>query len=178
MKTKMTMFFASVFLIAACDLIKDAAEVNLSSELSTNIAVVVTGSKSGDITPETKGLSFSKSQTLYLKDNTEIEPYLKKIREIDLKSVMVDIYGLTEGQVVNTLSIDVEGVGTIATITNITSMNIAYTPVIDEAKLVKAGKELSNDLQITLTVHGDANGPMSFNINMMFPVDVVAGALD
>jgi hypothetical protein len=178
MKTKMTMFFASVFLIAACELVKDAAEVNLTTQLSTNIAIVVAGSKSVEITPEAKASGFSKSQVLYLKDNTEIEPYLKKIREINLKRVLVDIYGLTEGQVVNTLSLDVEGAGTIATITNITPMNIAYSPVIDEAKLVQAGKKLAKDLKITLIVHGDANGPMSFNINMAFDVDVVAGALD
>jgi len=178
MKTKMTCFFASLFLLAGCGLIKDAAEVTISAQLSALMQVTVSEAKSAEITAETNASDFSKSQVLYLKDNTELEPYLDKIREIKIKSVMVDIYGLNEGQVVKTLSIDVEGIGTIGTITDITSMNIAYTPVIDQANLVLAGKKLKSDLKITLVVHGVANGPMSFNINMLFPVDVVAGALD
>ncbi|MBE0676009.1 MAG: hypothetical protein IH591_15235, partial [Bacteroidales bacterium] len=77
------------------------------------------------------------------------------------------------------LSLDVDGVGTIATIPgDVTFMNIAYAPVIDQAKLVLAGKALKKDKKITLVVHGVANGPLSFNINMLFPVEVVAGALD
>ena len=40
------------------------------------------------------------------------------------------------------------------------------------------GKALKKDNKITLVVHGVANGPLSFNINMLFPVEVVAGALD
>jgi len=179
MKTKMTMFLASVFLITGCSKIKDAAEVTFSSQLSTNISVVVGGTKSAVTTSEAKSLPFSESKVLYLKDNTEIEPYLKKIREIELKSILVDIYGLTEGQVVTNLALDVEGEGTIATINmEVTPYMAAYPPTIDQEKLVQAGKSLAKNQKITLVVHGDANGPLSFNINMMFPVDVIAGALD
>ncbi len=178
MKIKMTCFFAPLLLLAGCSLIKDAAEVTISAQLSSVMQIIVTGSKSAEITAVTNATEFSKSQVLYLKDNTDLEPYLEKIREIEIKSVLVDIYGLNEGQVVSTLSLDVEGVGTIATITNITSMNVAYTPVINQDNLTKAGNKLKNDKKITLVVHGVASGPMSFNINMVFPVDVVAGALD
>lgn len=174
----MKLILTTLILLGGCSLIKDAAEVTISAQLSTTIPVTVTGTKSHEITAEVNALSFSKSQVLYLKDNTELEPYLEKIRGIDLKSILVDIYGLTEGQVISTLSLDVDGVGKIATITNITSMNIAYTPQIDQAKLVQAGKKLKDDLKITLIVYGDANVPMSFNINLLFPVDVTAGALD
>ncbi len=179
MRTKMKFFFATLLLLAGCSLIKDAAEVTISAQLSTTMQITVSGSKSAEITAETNALNFSKSQVLYLKDNTELEPYLDKIREVEIKSVMVDIYGLNEGQVVTNLSLDVDGVGTIATITgDVTNMNAAYPPVIDQAKLVSAGKTLKKDKKITLVVHGAANGPLSFNINLAFPVDVVAGALD
>lgn len=174
----MTFLFATLLLLAGCGLIKDAAEVTIDAQLSSLMQITVAGSKSAEVTSGINALPFSKSQVLYLKDNAELEPYLKKIRKIDIKSVLVDIYGLNEGQVVSTLSLDVEGVGTIGTITNITPMFIAYSPEIDFAKLEQASKKLKSDLKITLVVHGEANGPLSFNINMLFPVEVVAGALD
>jgi len=178
MKTKMTFVLATLFLLAGCGLIKDAAEVTITAQLSSLMQVTVTEAKSAELTSGINALPFSKEQVLYLKDNTELEPYLEKVRKIEIQSVLVDIYGLNEGEVVSTLSLDVKGVGTIATITNITAMNIAYSPVINQAKLEEAGKKLTNDLKITLVVHGEANGPLMFNINMMFPVEVVAGALD
>jgi hypothetical protein len=178
MKTKMTFVLGTLFLLAGCGLIKDAAEVTIDAQLSSLMQLTVTGEKSAELTSGINALPFSKEQVLYLKDNPELEPYLKKIRKIDIQGVMVDIYGLNEGQFISTLSLDVKGVGTIATITNITAMNIAYAPVINQAKLEEAGKKLKNDLKVTLVVHGEASGPLSFNINMMFPVKVVAGALD
>jgi hypothetical protein len=174
----MTFLFATLLLLAGCGLIKDAAEVTIDAQLSSLMQITVGGSKSAEVTSGINALNFSKSQALYLKDNEELEPYLDKIREIVIKSVRVEIYGLDGEQVVSTLSLDVEGVGTIATITNITINNIAYAPVIDQAKLVQAGKKLKNDLKITLVVHGVANGPLSFNIQITFDADVVAGALD
>ena len=169
MKTKMTFLFATLLLLAGCGLIKDAAEVTIDAQLSSLMQITVPGSKSAEITAETNASNFSKSQVLYLKDNPDLEPYLDKIREVEIKSVMVDIlYGLNEGQVVTNLSLDVDGVGTIATITgDVTNMMIAYPPVIDQAKLVLAGKALKKDNKITLVVHGVANGPLSFNINML-----------
>ena len=168
MKIKMTGFIAPLLLLAACGLIKDAAEVTISAQLMTNMQITVSGSKSAEFTAVTNALEFSQSQVLYLKDNTDLEPYLDKIREVEIKSVLVDIYGLNEGQVVSTLSLDVEGVGTIGTITNVTAMNVAYSPVINQDNLTKAGNKLKNDKKITLVVHGLASGPMSFNINMLF----------
>lgn len=178
MKTKMTFLLATLLLLAGCGLLKDAAEVTITAQLSSLMQVTVTGEKSAELTSGINALPFSKEQVLRLRDNTELEPYLEKIREVDIQSVLVDIYGLTEGQVVSPLSLDVKGVGTIATITEVTSMNIAYAPEINQENLVLAGKALKKDKMITLVVHGEANKPLSFNINMMFPVEVVAGALD
>jgi len=178
MKTKMTFLFSALLLLAACGLIKDAAEVTISTELTSLMQITVAGAKSAELTPEINALNFSKSQVLSLSENEDLVPYLDKIREIDIQTVFVDIYGLTPGQIINTLSLDVEGVGTIGTITNITSVNVAYPPTINIAKLAEAAKKLKNDKKITLVVYGDANMPMTFNINMIFPVDVVAGALD
>lgn len=174
----MTCFLVPLFLLAGCGLIEKAAEVTISTQLTSNMLIVVLGEKSAEISAELNAIGFSQSKDLPL-DNPDIKPYLSKIKKTDIITVLVDIYGLTEGQIVKDLALDVEGVGTIATIEGeVTSMSIAYTPVIDFNKLDQASTKLKKDKKITLVVHGTANVPLSFNIQMLFPVDVVAGALD
>ncbi len=174
MKKIMTLLIASALMMTGCSLIKDAAEVTITTDLTTTIPVVVTGGKS----TAAPSLTFSQSQDLELADNADIEPYLEKIREINMKSLVVTVNGLTSGQVINTISLDVTGVGTICTQTNITSTTNSFTPVISSAILEQVGAKLKSDKKITLTVHGNASGPMAFGVNLVFDTDIVAGALD
>jgi hypothetical protein len=176
MKKIMTLLVASALLMTGCSLIKDAAEVTITTDLTTVIPVVVTGTKS--VNAQTVGVGFSQSQDLELADNTEIEPYLEKIREINLKSLVVTVNGLASGQTINTISLDVTGVGTICTQTNITSTANTFTPVITSAILGQVGAKLKSDNKITITVHGDVSGPMTFAVSLVFDSDIVAGALD
>jgi len=170
----MTLLIASALTLAGCSLIKDAAEVTITTDLTTVIPVVVTGTKSVNA----PAVAFSQSQDLELADNTEIEPYLEKIREIDLKSLVVTVNGLTSGQTINTISLDVTGVGTICTQTNITSTTNSFTPEITSVILGQVGAKLKSDKKITITVHGDVSGPMTFAVSLVFDTDIVAGALD
>ena len=89
------------------------------------------------VTPEAP-LEFSSSADLMLEDNTDIEPYLSKIREIDLKSLEVTVSGLTTGQEIYTMSLSVEGIGTICTQTNITSTANTFTPEVSATLLDQA----------------------------------------
>jgi len=174
----MTFLFSALLLLAACGLIKDAAVVTIETQLTSVMQVTVSGTKSAELSSGINDLPFSEEQVLDLKSNTELVPYLDDIREIEFMSILVDIYGVTGEQVVYSLLLDAKGVGTIATIKNITPMQIAYPPEIDFAKLEEAGKQLKQNKKITLVVHGEANMPMSFNIQMTFPIEVVAGVLD
>jgi len=178
MKTKMTLLIATVLLFAGCDWIKDLGEVTFSTDLALDIPVVVTGTKSVDLTAAVPAADFSASMDLELADNEDVEPYLQKIREINLKSLVVTVYGLGAGQTINTISLDVAGVGTICTQANITSVNNTFTPVIDEAKLDQAGAKLKSEKKITVTVSGNASGPMTFTVGLVFDAEIVAGALD
>ena len=174
MKKLMTLLLASALMLAGCSLIKDAAEVTITTDLTTTIPVVVTGAKSVGAT----SLAFSQSQDLKLADNADIEPYLEKIREINMKSLVVTVNGLVAGQAINSIALDVTGVGNICTQTNITSTGNVFTPVITTAVLEQVGAKLKSDKKITITVHGDASGPMTFAVSLVFDTDIVAGALD
>jgi hypothetical protein len=179
MKIRMTCFLVPLFLLAGCGLIEKAAEVTISTELTSNMLITATGGKSAEISAEVNAIEFSKSEVLSLKNNPDIKPYLSNIKKTEIISVTVDIFGLGEGQVVKNLALDVKDVGTIARIEgDVTFMFIAYAPVIDFDKLALASTKLKKEKEITLIVHGTANVPLSFNIQMRFPVDVVAGALD
>lgn len=172
----MTLLLASVLMLAGCSLIKDAAEVTITTDLTTTIPVVVTGAKSVDIEPIS--IAFSQSQDLELAENEDIEPYLEKIREIHMKSLVVTVNGLTSGQSIGTIALDVTGVGNICTQMNITSTGNSFTPSIATGILEQVGAKLKSDRKITFTVHGDASGPMAFTVNLVFDTDIVAGALD
>ncbi len=176
MKKLMTLLIASALTLAGCSLIKDAAEVTITTDLTTVIPVVVTSKKSVDV--QAVGVGFSQSQDLELAENEDIEPYLEKIREINIKSLVVTVSGLTAGQFISTISLDVTGVGNICTQTNITSTANSFTPVISSAILEQVGAKLKSDKKITITVHGDASGPMAFAASLVFDTDIVAGALD
>lgn len=179
MKTKMTLILATVLLFAGCDLIKDAAEVDFSTDLTANIPVVVIGDKSGNADAELLVVPFTKSYDLNLGDNVDIKPYLEKIRKITLNSLEGFVTGLIAGQTINTLSLDVTGVGTIATVTNITAANSTFTtPSVSSDKLDDVAALLKKDRKVTLVVHGDASGPMTFTVTCIFDAQITAGALD
>jgi hypothetical protein len=179
MKTRMVYLFAFFPLFAACSLIEDASTVTISTDLKADIPVVVlaSGSKSADQSGATNAIVFTKSQDLTLSGNSDIEPYLDKIKEINLNSLVVTITGLTDGQTINSIALDVTGVGNIFTQTNITMTNNSFTPTITAAALDQVAAKLFSDKKITLTVSGNASVPMTFNVGLNFDTDIIANVL-
>ena len=177
MKTKMFFLLAVIPLFGACSLIEDAAEVTISTDLKADIpvAIVSPGTKSAD---QTNAIAFSKSQDLALSANADVEPDLDKIKEINLNSLVVTITGLSEGQTINSVALDVAGVGNIFTQTNITMTNNSFTPAITAATLDQVAAKLFSDRKITLTLSGNASGPMTFTVGLNFDTDIVANVLE
>ena len=178
MKTKIIYFLAFSTLFGGCDLLKNATEVTISTALKADIpVVVVSGKKSIDQTVEVNAVVFTKTQDLTLASNTDIEPYMAKIKDINLNSLVVTITGLSSVQTINSVSLDVTGVGNIFTQTNITMTNNSFTPVIATGKLDQVATKLSSDKKITLTVSGNVSGAMTFTVSLNFDTDVVANVL-
>ena len=179
MKTKTILFFTLIPVFAGCDLIKDASKATISTELTANvpIEVVSSGKKSVNQTEIINVIDFTKTQDLTLASNPDIEPYLSKIKSIDLNSLLVTITGLSAGQTINSVALDVTGVGNIFTQTNISMTNNTFTPVITAATLANVATKLTNDKKITLTVSGNASGPMTFTVSLNFDATIIAGAL-
>jgi len=179
MKAKLIYFFAFIPLLAGCSLLKDATDVTISTDLEAYIPVVVSsaGKKSIEQTGVVNEIGFTKTQDLTLASNADIEPYLSNIKEINLNSLVVTVTGLNADQTINSLSLDVTGVGNLFTQTNITMTNNSFTPVISATILDQAATKLLNDKEITLTVSGSASGAMTFTVGLILDADIVANAL-
>ena len=178
MKTKLISFIALVLVFAGCDLFKDASKITISTELTADVPFeVISGTKSADLNGAVNAISFTKTQDLTLASNSDIEPYLSKIDEIKLNSLVVTITGLGSGQTISSVSLDVAGVGNIFTKTDITMTNNSFTPVITSGKLDQVATKLTSDKKITFTVSGSASGPMTFIVSLNFDTSVVASIL-
>jgi len=173
MNTKLIYFFALIVVFAGCDKIKDSATIPISTELKANIPVVVL-TQSKNSFNKAGAIVFNKTHELTLASNVDIEPYLSRIKEVGLNSLVVTITGLSAGQTINTVSLDVTGVGNIFTQTNITMSNNIFTPVIAETTLDLVAAKLTADRKITLTVSVTASETMSFTVGLNFDAIVIA----
>lgn len=176
MKTRLFLSLTLIIALTGCELIKDKATIPISTQLKADIPLVI-------VTPGTKSaeaetaIVFNKSKDLALSDNTDIKPYLEKIKEVDLNSLVVTVTGLTAGQTINSVALDVTGVGNVFTQTNITSTNNSFTPTIATGMLEQVSTKLLNDKMITLTLSGNVSGPMNITVSLNFGVEVVAYVL-
>jgi hypothetical protein len=178
MKTKLTLLFALLLLLPGCEWLKKAGEVTISTNLIVDIPIVVGGSKSANLITEVAA-PFNGNAVLSLDDNPDIENYLDKIREITLQSVVITVTGLTAGQAVTSVTVEVSGVGVLGTQTNISSTNNSFTPAVNANIYGAAEQKLLDDQSITVVAYGNATGePMSFIVTCNFTTDIVAGALD
>ena len=166
MKTKLLFFLMFLLAITGCDKIKDTATINVTTQLNASIPVVVTsiGMKSAGLVAASG--DFSATADLDLTSNEEIAPYIDRIKTINLNTLIVTINGLSAGQTINTVSLNVAGVGVIFTQNNITMGNNSFTPTIAQEILDKVASKLTTDRKITLTVSGNASGPMIFTVDL------------
>ena len=180
MKTRLFYFFVSLVAFGGCDKIKDATTINVSTHLQTNIPVTVTqvGMKSLDLISTGTPITFTKTQDLTLTDNADLAQYTERIKAIDLNSLVVTISGLTADQTINSITLNVAGVGNIFTQTNITSTNNSFTPAIASAVLDQVANKLTTDRKITLTVSGNASGAMSFTVGLNIDTTLTVYTID
>jgi len=176
MKTRLFCLLVILFTFGGCNKIKDATTISLKTQLQTSIPVSITaiGMKSYDIIAVGNAITFTKSQDLTLANNVDLAPYLEKIKTINLNSLIVTISGLATNQTINSVTLNVAGVGDIFTQTNITSTNNnPFTPTIVSGILDQVAAKLTTDRKITLTVSGSANGVMSFTVGLNIDASVI-----
>jgi hypothetical protein len=170
MKSKVLFYLVFLVAVAGCNKVKEATSITVNTKLQSSIPVTVAGPKS---TSGTNAATFSKTQDLSLTDNADLKSYLSKIDEINLSNIVITITGLSAGQTINSISLDVAGVGTVFSQSNITMTNNSFTPVVTATILSQMGAKLKADKKLTFTVSGSASGPMTFVVGCNMDAKVV-----
>ncbi len=177
MKIKAVILLAILVTLGGCEWIRNLGNVDFETDLVLNVLVSSDMKKGANTATEIADFSFTGSEVLSLEENEDIEPYIKKLKEIDLQDVKVTFSGLLSGQTITTIALSVSGVGIICTHSNITSTTGTFTPAIDEDMLLKAGKKLLKDGSITVVVSGTSSVIIENLVNIVFGAKVTAGAL-
>lgn len=178
MKTKILSLILIAMIFTSCDTVKDwlSTDVDTRLELSVPVNITATGMalKSADATLAT--YPFSKTGTLSLNENDDVADYIDKIKEVNISGVDATVLGLSSGQVIQTLTVSVNGVGTILTLTNVSSTSGKIIPNVPQATLDQIGSKLETDLSLTITVAGTTNySPMNFSVELGMDALVKAG---
>jgi hypothetical protein len=175
MKKRIILIVFVATALISCDQIKDLFSKNIDTTLNLTIPVSVTQTavalKSVEVVTS---YPFTKSGTLSLADNEDVADYTDKIKSVNINSIDASVLGLSSGQVIETLTVSVTGVGTIMTLTNITSTSV-ITPNISTNLLDQIGSKLESDLAITATVTGSTSSPMTFNLKLALDATIKAG---
>lgn len=174
-KALFTIILSSTLMISGCEKIKELMTFTIKTQFETEFPVVVTefGVKSSEGTSEGAPIQFNVTETIRIEDNFDLEPYINKIKKINLDTLVVTVTGLTQGQIINTVSLDVEGIGNIITLNNISMTNNKFTPDIAQTKFDSVASKLLNDKQITATVSGNTSGPLSVTLGISIDARVI-----
>lgn len=170
-----------IVFLSGCDKLKELATFTITTRLETEIPIVVNEfgvSLPGGLNANNAPVQFSVTEVLKIEENFDLVPYIKKIKDIDLEKVEVTVVGLTQGQSINSVSLDILGIGNIVTITNITMTNNKYTPDIPNELLDRVASKLLNEKQATVTVSGNTSSPISITLQVAMDAKVLAYILN
>lgn len=168
-----------ILLVSSCDKIKELLTVSISTTIEGNIPLHgnVPQNSSFNIT-KASAVNYDIKQNISIADNPDLKPYLKKIKEIDIKSVQIQFNGLKTGQNIDFISIDVLGVGTLVSLTNVTMSNNSFSPTISNDLLKSISDKLLNNNSITINLKGGANSSINANVDIKMDAKIKAQALD
>jgi hypothetical protein len=176
MKTRIILALFATLALVSCDQIKDLFAVKVHATYKWNIPVSST-SVGMALKSAATTYNFSQTGTMSLEDDEDVAKYVDNIRSITIQTVDASILGLTSGQVINTLTVTITGIGTIMTFTNITSATSVLDPNISDSVLDQIASKLETDHQLTAIVTGSANYTPAFNLQMEIDATVKADPL-
>lgn len=168
-----------ILIIGSCDKIKELLTVSISTTIEGNIPLhgnIPLNSKL-DIT-KASAVNYDIKHDISIADNEDLKPYLKKIKEIDINSVQIKFNGLQTDQIIDFISIDVIGVGTLISLTNVTMSNSSFSPNVSNELLKSVSDKLLNNNSITINLKGGANSAINANVEIKMNAKVKAQALD
>src|SRR3989339_1120186 len=180
-KRYLLLIYTLVLTLTGCDKLKELATIRINTKIETEIPIVIAANlPAGAAFGENIHipLTFSETHIIKLQDNFDIEPYLKKIKEIDLGSVEITALGMQPGEVINSVTLEVDGISHILTLTNISATNNTFKPAIPQSLLDAVSNKFLKEEKITVTVYGSANSAMSISVGVSIEAGIIAYVLN
>lgn len=174
-KITLLLFIFSAFLFS-CDELEEANTVPFNTSLSIDIPVVVVEPASMATKSATETTyTFSGSGSYSLSSNTDISEYLNKIKSISITRLDLMFSGLGDEEVIKNIDVEVEGVGVLFSLTDVSASSANQSPAVDNVKLTAAADKLRTSKSITIKVSGTTNkAPMNFTVGVDFDLYVEA----
>ncbi|KKR74276.1 MAG: hypothetical protein UU18_C0031G0007 [Parcubacteria group bacterium GW2011_GWB2_40_8] len=79
---------------------------------------------------------------------------------------------------INSVTLEVDGIGHILTLTNISATNNTFKPAIPQSLLDAVSNKFLKEEKITVTVYGSANSAMSISVGVSIEAGIIAYVLN
>lgn len=121
---------------------------------------------------------FSATEVLDIKDNSKINDYIDRLKEIEVQSIKCTFSGIPAGETITEFNISFSPVGINITLENITS-GASVTLDVSPQLLDNISKQLTDNQPITINISGQSTyAPMVLSTLIDIPVAVTARVLD
>jgi hypothetical protein len=171
----LSMMAAATLLFNACE----SDTIDFDTNLKTTILSEI--SQPAQTAPELKVASlypFTTSKTLSLSDNKDVEKYLNKLKDINVKSIKCSFSGIPEGQSISDLTISVPEANVTINVPTLTN-NTVLTLNVTKEQLTAISNKLLDELEITIVVSGKSTyAPMTLSSALDFATSIKAKVLD
>ena len=176
MKKLMISAFAitGIIVICSCDSITTDFDTNLNKTIVSEIEQ-----------PQAKALTknqttypFSSADVLDIRDNSKINDYIDRLKEIDVKSITCTFTGIPEGESITELNISLGTTGLEVNLSDITNQT-QITLDVSHQFLNDISTQLVDNHELIIAISGESTfAPMTLNTFMSFAVTVTARVLD
>jgi hypothetical protein len=174
MKQIITLLAGAAILLAinGCDSVTTDFDTNLNKTILAEVAEVKSGTKDAVTYP------FNATDVLDIRDNSKINDYFDRLKEINVNSIACTFTGIPSGETVTELTISIPSAGlgiTLTDLDNATQVTLDVSPQILDA----ISKRLIETHEITIGISGRSTyAPMTLSTLMSFAVTVKARVLD
>ena len=174
MKT-LAMVLVALIILGSCDKITTDFDTSLKTTILADVQLPAeVKSTLKDVTT----YPFNASQKLDVKDNSKINDYIDRLKEINVQSITATFTGIPSGETITDLNISIQSVALDLTLENLEN-GVSVTLDVSNHLLNAISNELTDNHEITISISGESTyAPMTLRTLMDFQVSVTARVLD
>ncbi len=161
------------FIFLSCNKSEEINTESFDAIVSKKVQIYVSG-----IDASANDFYFVEFGIISLLDNPDLKYKLRKLQSIEIKNLEIEFSGIEDEMEIKTIDFSVNGIGTFATINNVNSTNLNFSPSVDNEKLLKMSSIMLNNWQITAEIEGRTNvAPLYFSVEIKYDLHLEAETL-